>query len=120
MDFKASDGGLSLIEIRVGTDSWGPYEVDFTGAIPNDQVIVGVNIKAYSGKADKKTDPTLLQDITDLLIESAETTINATKVGFKLQFPGLEYHNTKATLVFEITTSSEGKYPFFFYPVNIF
>lgn len=120
VDFVTNEGSAGSIEIREGTDSWGPYEVDFGLGLPSDQILASVELKGYAGKANKKTDLSGLTEITELLIESTGSTIDGTKFAFTLQHPGQDYRGTSASLVFIITTSSGGKFPFFFYPVKIY
>lgn len=120
MDFVTSQGGTGSIELREGTDYWGPFEVDFDLALSEDQNLSSVDVKAYAGKVTKKSDLSDETDITNLMIEDLGSTIDGTKYAFNLQHPGSAYKSTTATIVFTITTSSGGVYPFFFYPVRIY
>lgn|GEM_PF-3153131 len=119
MDFITGDGNAASIEIREGADSWGPFELDFAFGLPGDQALASVEAKAYSSKANERTDLSTLVDITSLLVEETGSTIDGTKYAFTLQHPGDDYRGTLATLVFMVTTTSGGKFPFFFYPVRI-
>jgi hypothetical protein len=120
MDFSTLDGESAFIEIRTGTDNWGPFSVDFTDALPVGVAVEQVTIAAYSGNVDASTDLAGATDITSLTVETTYSPLVDNVYGFKLQHPGSSYRGTTGTLVFTVKTDYDGTYPFFFYPVKFF
>lgn len=115
------DFGSGSIEIRYGTDAWGPYELDFSDVLPSGDTIATVSIEAYYGKLTKKSD---ISDFSTCasLIESGSIATDSASVQFRLQYPVTDPGDTgtKFTLRINVSTDGGGKYPFFFYPVKVY
>src|SRR4030042_37906 len=126
MDFEGSES----IIVRYYTDEWGIYRFNFPacssetandGAIPYNSTLATVSVFAYLGKV---TDTSVLADETIIadLIDPIFTPIISGNfyVNVKLQYPtAVSYKGKKATLIFQISLTGGGTYPFYFYPVII-
>lgn len=112
MDFKKTKD----IEIRSTSDEWGPFTFDFTGAIPAGETISSVVVKGYEGII-RPQDTETPTEITSF-VESSPAVVSP-YVSVRLQYPGSDYKNTKATLVLTLTMSGGGIHPFYFHHVNI-
>ena len=114
MDFEGSDN----IIIRENSNLWGPFEFDFSNALPSGHVISAVTVKSYS-RTYKPQDSA--EDFTEIDLIDPEYTPEATddtEVTVKLQYPGDDYKG-KATLVFNVTLVSGGTHEFFFHRVKV-
>lgn len=121
MDFvELASGAIGNIEIREGSDQWGPFFLDLANGMPTDESIMSVEVMAYAGKATEKTDLTTLTEITDLLLEADQVSVSGdSAIVFRLQHPGATYRGSKASLKITITLNGGGVFPFFFYPITI-
>ena len=125
MDF----GTHNNIEVRAGTsatsyltDLWGPYSFDFEEQIPSGDTLSAITVKAYSGKVKPTSDLSAATEITTEVIDPAFTPIVSGSYGVrvKFQYPTVAtYKNTKATLVFFITTAALAKKSFYFHSLVI-
>ena len=123
-DFESSE-----ISVRYFTDLWGVYRFQFptcTSATANDGVIPfgdsisSVDVKAYIGNVGPKSDLGEFTAISASLIDPAYAPqVDGEFILVKFQYPGSWRAGEKCTLIFEITTSAAGKYPFFFKYVKI-
>ncbi len=114
MDFSA------IIELRKNTNEWGPYSIDLSGGIPEGNTIAGVTIKAYTGKVLPAQALAGLTNIATEIIEDDSDSVSGSQVFWRMQYPAdSALHGTKATLIFEITTSGGGTHSFYLYFVRI-
>lgn len=113
MDFQDYDP----IEIREGTDRWGPFSFDLSGSIPAGDTINMLDIKAYAGSYKPQS---AVEDQVEIsLIEPGYTpNVINNVVYFCLQYPGDAYKG-KTTIVITVTTAAAGVYPFFFHGVKV-
>jgi hypothetical protein len=120
VDFKTIEGNVAFIDIRAGTDNWGPFEFDFTSGIPTGASVTSVDVAVYVGNVDASSDLSTFTDIAALTVETNYSPLEDNVYGLKFQHPGSAYSGTTSTVVFTVTTDSNGIYPFFFYPVKFF
>lgn len=114
MDFSAN------IELRYFTDDWGPYSVDLTGGLPDGDTIADVAIKVYVGRVNPATDLTVLTDRANQVIENGSIGFSDLSVWWSMQYPvDATLKNQELTLIFEITTSTGGKHPFYLHSVKV-
>ena len=114
MDFSAN------IELRYFTDEWGPYSVDLTGGLPDGDTIADVTIKVYSGRVTPAADLTDLTDLASQVIENGSIGFSDLSVWWTMQYPvDAALKSQKFTLIFEVTTSTGGKHPFYLYRVKV-
>ena len=116
-DFSNED-----IEIRYSSDQWGPFNFDFTDLLTvSTEIIASVTVRAFVGNVKPGSDLTAFTEITDDLIDADEVpvVVDDTTVDVVFEYPGSDYANQKATLIFEITTDNGREHPFFFQYVRI-
>ena len=120
-DFGYATRATKDIEVMYYTDLWGVYSFDFSDALPTGDVISAVTVDAYIGNVKHKSNLSEFTDISANLIDPAYVPqiVDDTKVYVKFQYPGSDYANQKASLIFEITTDSLAKHPFYFKYVKI-
>ncbi|MCG7852757.1 MAG: hypothetical protein MIO92_09565 [Methanosarcinaceae archaeon] len=120
-DFAYTTRATRDIEVMYYTDLWGVYSFDFSNALPIGDTISAVTVEAYVGNVTHKSNLSEFTDISILLIDPAYAPqiVDSTKVYVKFQYPGSDYANQKASLIFEITTDSGAKHPFYFKYVKI-
>jgi len=120
-DFGYATRTTQTIEVMYYTDLWGVYSFDFSNALPTGDTISAVTVNAYVGNVRHRSNLSEFTDISASLIDPAYTPqiIDSTKVYVKFQYPGNTYANEKASLIFEITTDSGAKHPFYFKYVKI-
>ena len=120
-DFAYTTRATKDIEVMYYTDLWGVYSFDFSNALPTGDTISAVTVEAYVGNVTHKSNLSEFTDISILLIDPAYAAqiVDSTKVYVKFQYPGSDYANQKASLIFEITTDSGAKHPFYFKYVKI-
>ena len=120
-DFGYATRATKDVEVMYYTDLWGVYSFDFSDALPTGDSISAVTVDAYIGNVKHKSNLSEFTDISSDLIDPAYTPqiIDSTKVYVKFQYPGSTYANQKASLIFEITTDSGAKHPFYFKYVKI-
>lgn len=120
-DFAYATRATRDIEVMYYTDLWGVYSFDFSDALPTGDTISLVTVNAYIGNVRHKSNLSEFTDISILLIDPAYVPqiVDGTKVYVKFQYPGTDYANQKASLIFEITTDSVAKHPFYFKYVKI-
>ena len=120
MDFGTHDN----IEVRAGTtatanltDLWGPFSFDFDSKIPSGDVLSAATVKAFADKVTPKSTLASATDITTEVIDPAFTpVVNGNSVRVKFQYPTVStYKNTRATIVFFITTGANAKKSFYFH-----
>lgn len=109
------------ILVRYYTDQWGGYTFDFANALPSSATLASVSVRAFVGNVKPSSDLSEFTEITTDLIDPAYTpaTYDGTKVLVKFQYPGVDYANQKASLVFEVKTDGEARHPFIFKYVKI-
>ena len=109
------------INLRPVTDDWGPFQADFSGGLPSGETISAVSIRAYVGRIFPGQNRTGLTDIALDVIESGSISIGELTVNWTMQLPvDSPYRNSFITMVFEITTSNNRQYPFYFHGVSTF
>lgn len=114
MDYEAD------IELRYYTDNWGPFSIDLSGGLKGDAVIAGVNIMAYAGRIGTSDDLPTLVDVAEQVIETGSIGFADTSVWWRMQYPqDQSLKGAKLTLVFDVTTSDGGRYPFYLYRVRV-
>jgi len=120
-DFAYATRATRDIDVMYYTDLWGVYSFEFVDALPTGDVISAVTVNAYIGNVRHKSTLSDFTDISADLIDPAYVPqiVDGTKVYVKFQYPGSAYANTKASLIFEITTDSVAKHPFYFKYVKI-
>ena len=120
-DFAYATRATRDIDVMYYTDLWGVYSFDFSDALPTGDTISAVTVEAYVGNVTHKSNLSEFTDISILLIDPAYVPqiVDNTKVYVKFQYPGSDYANQKASLIFEITTDSLAKHPFYFKYVKI-
>lgn len=113
MDFEDHE----IIEIREGTDNWGPYEFDVSKSIPSDGQLAEVNITVLAGRFSPGKP---LDDQTQVPIIDNEyaPSISDNKISIKLQYPENGYVG-RATIIFNLTLINGAKYPLFFHGVYV-
>lgn len=110
-------------EIRLipNTDDWGPYQVDLSGGLPPSETIQTATIRAYVGRIYPGVDRTTLTDIADDVIEAGSQIVVGETVSWSMQLDAASpYRNSFITLVFEILTTGDRQYPFYFHGVCTF
>lgn len=112
MDFKTEKN----IDVRDTSNEWGPFRFNFTNAIPSGETISSVDVKGYVGII-RPQDTDTPTEITSF-VESSPV-VASPYISVRLQYPGVDYKNSKATLVFTVTYSGGGSHPFYFHHVNI-
>ena len=120
-DFDYATRATKDIEVMYYTDLWGVYSFDFSNALPSGDIISSVTVEAYIGNVKHSSNLSEFTDISSDLIDPAYTPqiVDDTKVYVKLQYTGSTYANQKASIIFEITTDSGAKHPFYFKYVKI-
>lgn len=120
-DFAYATRATRDIEVMYYTDLWGVYSFQFSDALPTGDTISAVTVNAYIGNVSHKSNLSEFVDITTDLIDPAYAPqiVDSTKVYVKFQYPGSDYANEKASLIFEITTDSGAKHPFYFKYIKI-
>ena len=109
------------IILRPVTDDWGPYQIDLTGGLPLEETIQTATIRAYEGRIYPGIDRTTLTDIADEIIEPGSQEVVENTVTWAMQLDAAsQYRNTFITLVFEILTSGDRQFPFYFHGVCTF
>ncbi len=82
--------------------------------------MTAATIKAYTGKVLPAQDLAGLTNIAADIIEDGSDSISGSQVFWRMQYPtDTALHGTKATLIFEITTSGGGTHSFYLYFVRI-
>lgn len=120
-DFGYATRATRDIDVMYYTDLWGVYSFEFSDALPTGDTISAVTVEAYIGNVKHSSTLSEFTDISANLIDPAYAPqiVDNTKVYIKLQYPGSTYANQKASLIFEITTDSGAKHPFYFKYVKI-
>lgn len=112
---------IGVIRLRPVTDDWGPYQVDLTGGLPPNETIQTATIRAYEGRIYPGTNRTTLIDIANEIIEPGSQSVVGGTVTWSMQLePTSVYRNSFITLVFEILTTGNRQYPFYFHGVYTF
>jgi len=118
------------IEIGYYTDLWGPYffifpvnttETSNDGIIPYGDTISAVTPRVFIGSVKRKSTLSSFTEITDTTIDPSYSPAisDGNTVLIKLQYPGSDYTNSKATILFEIDLASGGKKSFYFQYIKI-
>ena len=103
------------------TDLWGKHTLIFPictsetandGLLPFGSAISAVTLKVYEGAVDEKTNITNATLVVGI-IDGTPQVVAPNKVTFFIKHPGVNYENTKATLVAEITLADGGKNTFY-------
>ncbi len=114
MDFNV------LIDLRYSTDEWGPFSIDLDRGLPEGESVSDVTIKAFSGRIFPTDSISGLTDIAAQIIETGSIINTGTQIQWKMQYPSdSTLKDTKATLIFEVTTTGGGEHPFYLYAVRI-
>lgn len=112
---------IGEIRLRPVTEDWGPYKIDVSGGLPAGETIQTATIRAYVGRIYPGIDRTALTDIADEIIESGSQITEEETVAWTMQLgPTSPYRNSFITLVFEILTTGNKQYPFYFHGVRTF
>ena len=116
MDFDSHEN----IKIRYYSDNWGPFSFDLTDAIPSGSTLTSVSVKAYLGKVRPADDLSSETEITSSVIDADYTPqiIDSVKVSVKFKYSAT-YKDQKATIIFEVTTSTGAKHPIYFHSVDV-
>ena len=114
MDFD----GIEKVEIREGSDNWGPFIFGLSGSIPPGDTIASVEVKAYAGTY-KPAQAVEDQAEIPLIDDGFEPDIvDDTDISIRLKYPGDGYKG-KTTIVFDVTLAGTGKYQFFCHRVKV-
>jgi len=113
------------IEIRAGTDNWGPFPFDFSDALPEGDTISAVTVTGYAGKL-LPSDATIVDGAitfageTEIPLIDTDYTpvISGAEVSIKLCYPGDDYKGS-ATIVFLVELAGTGEHPFFYHGVRV-
>lgn len=109
------------ISIQSNASEWGPFNFDFTDALPSGKAITGVTVTSYLGRV-KPTDSDDLSSETDTTSELIGTTAVASDEVVTVQFnrPTTEaYINVSHSLVFNFTITGGGTHSAYFYRVQV-
>ena len=111
-----SDFPEGTIKLRSTTNNWGPFNFDFSNSIPSGDSIASYTIGVYAGSIFPSNDLTSLVDIESLVIDtSPASSTNGSIVSVYMKWPGDSYKNTIASIVFNLTfTTNAGVFPFIF------
>jgi len=114
-----SDFQATTIELRYGTDNWGPYEFDFTDLVPEGLSIDSVDVKAYVGIVKPSADLSDETEITsDIIDDDVVPSVSNNVVSVYFCYSET-YKGEKATLIFYVTSTTGAVYPFYFNSVVI-
>jgi hypothetical protein len=109
------------ITIQDNASEWGPFNFDFTDALPSGKVLTACTVKSYLGRV-KPDDSDTLDEETETTSELIGTTAVASDATVSVQFnrPTTEaYINVSHSLVFEFTITGGGTHSAFFYRVEV-
>jgi len=118
MDFEAR-----TIKVRYNSADFGPHTFDFEDAIPLDQVLASVTVRAFLGKVkpgeDLAAETELPTSGVGSLIDSVLTAVTGDYVvSVYFNYPGSTKEGNY-TLVFEITLGNAAIHPYYFYKVTV-
>lgn len=99
------------IELRDTMVNWGPWTFDFTNGMPSGITIQSVTAAVYEGRLTDSDDIAGATEISGVV--DAATLSSDYIVAVRMTHPGTYEGN--ATLVFTITGSNGGVYPFIAY-----
>ena len=115
------DFSVSNVEVRSGTDGWGPHNFDFVDSIPAATEISAAVVKSYVGQIDRGATLASYTESTSVLIDTAQTAVrNDTTVDVYFNHPGAAYSSATGithTLVFELTLDNAAEHSFYFHRV---
>jgi hypothetical protein len=117
------------IDIRYYTEDFGEYKFSFPanssansydGVMPFGTSIASGQLKVFLGLVNSGSNLANYEDITNKIIDQDNPPVfNSDSVIVRFDYPGEEYKNKKATLVFELNLTNGGKYPFYFHYLAI-
>lgn len=105
---KTFDFDIASIKVRPGTDNWGPFNFDFSDALPAGTTITSVDVESYLEDSDAES--------TSQLIDSS--TANSGVVDVYFQYPGDDWVG-RHYLRFKLTLSGDQKPTFQFGYVEV-
>lgn len=109
------------ITIQSNAAEWGPFNFDFTDALPSGKVLTSCVVTSYLGRV-KPDDSDILDEKTDTTSELIGTTAVASDAVVTVQFnrPTTEaYINKSHTLVFDFVITGSGSHSAFYYRVEV-
>lgn len=109
------------VSIQSNAAEWGPFNFDFSDALPADKVLTLCTVTSYLGRV-KPDDSDDLASETDTTSELIGTTAVASDTVVTVQFnrPTTEaYINVSHTLVFNFTISGGGTHSAYYYRVQV-
>jgi len=109
------------ISIQSNAAEWGPFNFDFSDALPDDKVLTLCTVVSYLGRV-KPDDSDDLASETATTAELIGTTAVASDTVVTVQFnrPTTEaWINVKHTLVFNFTITGGGTHSAYFYNVEV-
>jgi hypothetical protein len=109
------------ISIQSNAAEWGPFNFDFTDALPADKALTACEVKSYLGRV-KPDDSDVLAAETETTSELVGTTAVASDSVVTVQFdrPTTEaYINASHTLIFNFTITGGGTHSAYYYRVKV-
>ena len=107
--------------IQSNAAEWGPFNFDFTDALPDDKVLTNCEVLSYLGKV-KPGDSDVLASETLTTAELIGTTAVASDYIVTVQFnrpSTAAWINASHTLVFNFTITGGGTHSAYFYRVKV-
>jgi len=109
------------ISIQDNASEWGPFNFDFTDALPSGLVLTAVDVKSYLGRV-KPDDSDILSTFTETTSELIGTTAVGSDYIATVKFnrPTTEdYINQSHSIVIDFTVTGGGTHSAFFYRVDV-
>jgi hypothetical protein len=109
------------ISIQSNASEWGPFNFDFSDALPNGKVLTLCTVVSYLGRV-KPDDSDVLSAETETTSELIGTTTVASDTVVTVQFnrPTTEdWINVSHTLVFNFTITGGGTHSAYYYRVKV-
>jgi hypothetical protein len=113
--------GQDTIILQVNASDWGPFNFNFSEALPSGYDLTGCTVKSYLGRV-KPEDSDDLSGFTETTSEIINTTavvgVDVTTVTF--DYPSTEaWQDQSHTLIFYFTITGGGTHSAFFYRVRV-
>jgi len=109
------------VSIQSNAAEWGPFNFDFTDALPSGKAVTDCTVLSYLGRV-KPDDSDDLSSETETTSELIGTTAVASDTVVTVQFnrPTTEaYINVSHTLVFNFTITGGGTHSAYYYRVEV-